>query len=394
MWKIGRRQTAILVFFPMLFGMVAMGTFGQDTGPRQSVLVIPAANRSGETALDSVGTTASQTIEISLEMLDAFEVQPVAGEAIPPGVVAGDPDALGKFARAQDVDYIMFGWVSKDLDERIVIEMAVWDRNADSVALQARQTASSLFDTFSVADDLAVRFLSAFSGQRIAFGSIELEPAGWDEGSYTVIVDGMEVAADTAVVPQVLIGERTVEVVANNGPEVGAVLVSRVVTVREAESASLAFTFPAPPPVPPEREDGILGEVPAEAERSRAIAFRIQSGGGFLGAAGLDIYPGRGRLRTGLAAGAAFGATDPIPAITVAIAIEPSIGRVVMPIGLSSYVTADAEAVTAAAGLSLGVGIRFDRVLHEIFLDNLIYFNSYPTAGLPLVYMPVIGVRL
>lgn len=380
----------------MVFGLVPVGIFGQESEYPRTVVVVPAANRSGEPSLDSVGTTASQTIETSLLMLDEFDVRPVPRETIPPAVVAGESVALAQFARAEVADYVMFGSVSKDLDERIVIEMAVWDRGADSVALQARQTASSLFDTFSVADDLALRFLSAFSGRRIAFGSIQLEPDGWDEGSYTVLVDGMEIAVDTPLVPRVLIGDRRIEVMANNGPEAGAVLVSQLVTVREAESTPLAFTFPNPEMERPSSEVPIA-PTPAVApveNRSRLVALRLQSGGGFLGAGGLDFYPGRSSVRMGIVAGGTLIAEEATPAIAVALAVEPSAGRLILPIGVSSHVTATSDAVTAAVGASMGIGVRFYRVLHELFLDNIIYFNAYPNAGLPLVYMPVIGVRL
>ena len=381
----------------MLFTFVAVAAFGQDAQRPRTVAVVPAANRSGEPLLDSVGTTASRTIETSLLMLDNFDVRAVASEAVTPAVVDGESAALAQFAREEMADYVMFGSVSKDQDERIVIEMAVWDRDADSVVLQARQTASSLFDTFSVADQLALRFLSAFSGRRIAFGSIQLEPDGWDEGSYTVLVDGIEIAVDTpAAISQVLIGDRVVTVVANNGPDPGSILVRELVTVREAESTPLAFTFPEPEMETP---SSVVETPPAPAvtqidSQSRLVALRLQSGGGFLGAGGLDFYPGRGSVRTGIVAGGTAIAEEPTPAIAVALAVEPSAGRLIVPIGVSSYVTATSDAVTTAVGVSMGIGVRFSRVLHELFLDNIIYFNAYPSAGLPLVYMPVIGVRM
>jgi hypothetical protein len=70
------------------------------------------------------------------------------------------------------------------------------------------------------------------------------------------------------------------------------------------------------------------------------------------------------------------------------------VGRVVVPIGVSSYVAVNADTVAIAAGVTAGFGVRFNRVIREFFLDNVIYFNTYPDAELPLVYMPVLGVRL
>lgn len=360
------------------------------------MVVVPAANRSGEPLLDPVGTSASQTIQATLLILDDFDVIPVAIETIPPAVVEGEPTALAQFAQAERADYVMFGSVTKDENERIVIEMAAWDRDADAITFQTQRVATSLFETFSVADELALRFVSAISGRQIAFGSIRLEPEGWSEGSYTVRVDGVEFGVDTPMIPRVLIGDRRIEVVANNGPDAGVVIASELVTVREAETTLLAFTVPYPDSAKPSL-DVPIAPSPAVAQnerRPRLVAFRLQSGGGFLGAGGLDVYPGRGLFRAGIVAGGAVIAEQPTPAIAIALAVEPSAGRFVLPVGLSSYVSANSDTVTAAVGASIGLSVRFRRVLPELFLDNVIYFNVYPRAGLPLVYMPVIGVRI
>ncbi len=127
----------------------------------------------------------------------------------------------------------------------------------------------------------------------------------------------------------------------------------------------------------------------------RSVVFRMQSGGGFFGAAGADFYLGTSRrIRTGLVAGATVLDDEPTPAVAVSAAFTPTFGALATSFGVSSYLTADTEEATAAVGASIGLGIRFGRVLHELFLDNTVYFNAYPDAELPLVYMPAIGVRL
>jgi|GEM_PF-5498853 len=154
------------------------------------------------------------------------------------------------------------------------------------------------------------------------------------------------------------------------------------------------------PNVPEDPESDGQGERDMEEQvvrverAARSLVSRLQSGGGFLAAAGADLYLGNGLVRTGIVAGGTLLAEDPTPAVAVAAAFEPRFGRLVASFGATSYVTADTEDVTAAVGASLGVGFRFNRVLRELFLDNTIYFNAYPAAELPLVYMPAIGVRL
>lgn len=151
---------------------------------------------------------------------------------------------------------------------------------------------------------------------------------------------------------------------------------------------------PVDPEDEPEREPSIDEQVYRVETAPRSLVLRLQSGGGFLAAAGADLYLGSGRVRTGIVAGGTLLAEDPTPAVAFSAAFEPQFGRFVTSFGATSYLTADTEDVTAAVGASLGVGLRFNRVLRELFLDNTIYFNAYPDAELPLVYMPAIGVRL
>jgi TolB-like protein len=319
--------------------------FAQQSSRTRSVLVVPAVNRSVDFALDSIGMTASRTIEGAFVRSRDFVVRPGADRSIPAGVVSGDPAALAQFADTAVVDYVVIGAVSTDADGRIVIEVTVWDGNSDTVRIQARKTASTLFETFGVSDELATQFLSALGG---------------DSGSTGTIVLG-----DAA-------------------PE------------HDAAAASGTPTFFAPDISPDAPPRGIPSAPPEGGfeSRPRSLVLRFQSGGGFLGAGGVDFYPRRGLVRTGLVAGGTLIADDPTSAVAFAVAVEPTRGRIVTPIGISSYVTIDGDTVTAAAGVTAGFGVRFNRVVREIFLDNVIYFNGYPDAGLPLVYMPVFGVRL
>ncbi|GEM_PF-6514512 len=237
----------------------------QDLAPW--VLVVPAANETGNPALDPVGASVAQTIDTSLRILGDFDVRSIPSERIPPDVIDGDPNALEAFAEAETMDYIVFGSVKQGDDDAIVIEAAVWNRGAGAVTVDETRTATSLFDTFTVADELAVSFLSAFSGQRIAFGSLQLRNDGWTDGSYRVLVDGTQVAVNATSVSNVLIGDRTVTVIATNGPSAGDVLLSETVTVMEGARTALAFTFPEPPAAP---EPG--GDTGAEVAELAEIA--------------------------------------------------------------------------------------------------------------------------
>jgi hypothetical protein len=277
-----------------------------------------------------------------------FKLRTLPEEQLPADVLAGDSEALAQLSEMEAIDYVVFGSVSSGPAERIVIQAAVWDRGANAIPVNEQETAFSLFETFHAADKLATRLLVAVSNQRSGF--------------------------------------ETVRLTTNERSE------------RDRLAPGFAFFEPAmkpqPPVEPPRGGAEIETQVTATDGRPRPVMMRLQSGGGFLGAAGADFSPGNGLLRTGMVAGGTVLGDEATPAVAVAAAIEPTFGRLVTPVGVSSFLTADANAVTAAVGISLGLSVRFDRVIRELFFDNVIYFNAYPNAELPLVYLPALGVRL
>ena len=78
------------------------------------------------------------------------------------------------------------------------------------------------------------------------------------------------------------------------------------------------------PNVPEDPESDGQGERDMEEQvvrverAARSLVLRLQSGGGFLAAAGADLYLGNGLVRTGIVAGGTLLAEDPTPAVAVA----------------------------------------------------------------------------
>ncbi|MDA3948133.1 MAG: hypothetical protein PF508_02815 [Spirochaeta sp.] len=228
----------------LLYAVASPGAQALDLTPW--VLVVPPANTTGNPSLDPVGDTVAETIEITLRQLGDFELRELPAERIPAGVIAG---------------------------EGFAISAAVWDRGADAVDASETLLADSLFATFDVADELALIFLTTFSGQRIAFGSVLAENTGWAEGSYRILVDGRQVVVDESRVQNVLIGTREITVVANNGADPGAVVLRREVTITEDEPTSISFAIVEPVEAEPvaadeptvtteERDDQAVAEEP------------------------------------------------------------------------------------------------------------------------------------
>ncbi len=232
---------AVVVF---LFGGAVM-TPAQDEPLAPWVIVVPAANRTGNSALDPIGTTVADTIELTLRLLGEFEVQELTADRIPSGVVDGDVNALKEFSERETMDYVVFGSVEQ-IDEDFVITASVWERETALVTVSQQEVTNSIFGTFEASDRLATSFLSALSGQRIAFGSLVVQNRGWREGSYRVLVDGTQVGVDVTRIDSVLIGERNIAVVANTGARAGSIVFQERLQVTEGVEVSIDFALDPP----------------------------------------------------------------------------------------------------------------------------------------------------
>jgi hypothetical protein len=145
-------------------------------------------------------------------------------------------------------------------------------------------------------------------------------------------------------------------------------------------------------PSEPDRSDVTEIAVPAGGALSRVV-FRAQSGGGLVAAAGPDVYSRSGIIRFGIVGGATFAGERTIPAVAANVSLEQTFGLFAGALGVTGYLAADSDAVTAAVGPTLGLSLSIGRRA-SLFLDNTIYYNAYPDASLPFVYSPALGVRL
>lgn len=264
--------------FTVLLGtamLIAVTTGAAAQTPAPWVLVLPADNQTDDASLDPIGATVAETISLTLTLLGDFEVREVPAEDIPEDVLRGNLSALRAFSAQQAMDYVVFGSV-QSAGDGFDIEAAVWDRGADLVSVRQSGRADSLLDTFAVADELAVEFLSAFSGRRIAFGEVQLRRQGWQDGQYRVLIDGAEAARNATVVSGVLVGERTVAVEALTGPQAGEVLLDVPITVRENEVSSLSFTMQPPAEESEEIATApVTDETDGEGDRNDAEEHRV-----------------------------------------------------------------------------------------------------------------------
>ena len=239
----GRRgswQLALVLCLLLL--SAATPSFAQSETPE--ILVITPVNRTDDVSMDRVAAAVGDTIELTLGLLGDYAVRQVEGERLTEGMRSGDRQEIADFAEQNGLDYVVFGEV-RSTRSGIEIVARVLNRRTRTVSLEESRTVQSVLDTFDVTDELTAAFLSAFSGRQIVFGTIRLQRQGWTEGEYTVFVDGVEAGRNIAAASNVLVGERYLEIRADNGPSAGTIIFSAPILVRGAHAACSTAPRPA-----------------------------------------------------------------------------------------------------------------------------------------------------
>jgi TolB-like protein len=166
----------------------------QEGRPRVGVLAIE--NQTETDIHDALAETVRQTVLLTLELLNRYEVVDTAGEP------SGD---LSTTAAALPADTLLFGDVSLNTTGQVVLSLSVFDRQEDRIVLAEEGTAASLLDVFETADRLVEGVLGSFSGVRVGFGSIRLDIAG--SGTYRVSLDRTVIGENVRSVERILTGQ-------------------------------------------------------------------------------------------------------------------------------------------------------------------------------------------
>ncbi|TVR65835.1 MAG: hypothetical protein EA427_17315 [Spirochaetaceae bacterium] len=264
-----RRVSALfLVVFTLLFLPVPPAAAQQPGDPgtparevtQPWITVAPPTVAEEDPRNEALALVIADNLELTLRLIGEYVVRPRPTERTAPT----DAASAAAYAAREEVDYVVFGEVSDRADGSTEFSLFVYSRETGTVTLERRAVAETIFDTFDVADELAAEVLGAFTGQRIAYGRVELANLGEAGAEYQVRVDGTVVGRKLTALERVLVGERLVEVEVLSGPQAGEVVASRRFLVEEGARERLEFTALAPLPVPEPEE--LLVEVPEEPE--------------------------------------------------------------------------------------------------------------------------------
>ncbi len=234
-----RRNYRLLLVYAVLFLFLPpLSLLAQEE--EQLVLIYPIEAQVREEArsdssLKSIAAAVEDTLAVTLRFMRGYEVE-VAEDA---GAV--DPAGLAAVAERRSADNIIFGSIRMD-GEAFVVELSVYDRYNDEVSEPKSERATSVFETFDMADRLVAELVEGFSGVRVAYGSIRFDISGADD-PFLVLIDGKKAGDSPGSIEKLLIGEHELKVVQER-PSGDAVLLERSLKVEEGEVYRIPLELP------------------------------------------------------------------------------------------------------------------------------------------------------
>jgi hypothetical protein len=155
-----------------------------DIGRARIALFEPAGGK-GDVALTAVLTTVADSVELSLAVLQRFEVR-----RLPPADPATDLARVKAYCQANRMDQAIMGSGSAKAGGGYLFKLVVYDRRSDSITLAPEGSSTGALDMFDVTDNLVGTLLDGLSGTHLLFGSLSVET---DPAGATVLVNGKDV---------------------------------------------------------------------------------------------------------------------------------------------------------------------------------------------------------
>jgi hypothetical protein len=207
--------------------------FSQENKPRVSV--IPLFTQDGNSILTSLGNTVIETAELTLRLLDRYEIY--AEDEAPPT----DMKQMEVFAERKNIDSVIFGEINAEDDGTYTITLNVYDRASGSLTITREVLADSILDIFDATDTLVPELISGFSGQHIGYGSLTFRNTGFD-APYIVYINHALVGTNVTMIPKLLYGSHTIRLTALRDREIE--LLREDFYLDEGGEVSFAFDIP------------------------------------------------------------------------------------------------------------------------------------------------------
>ena len=158
---------------------------GASPSGRARIALFEPSRQKSDAALTAVLTTVADSVELSLDVLQRYEVR-----RLPAADPAKDLARVKAYCQANRIDQAIMGSGSARADGGYLFKLEVYDRRSDAITLAPEGSSVGALDMFDVTDKLVGTLLDGLSGTHLLFGSlsVETDPAGG-----TVSVNGKEV---------------------------------------------------------------------------------------------------------------------------------------------------------------------------------------------------------
>jgi hypothetical protein len=173
--KIGARRAWIGDLLVALVLLVPCCLFAETTPSLTRIALFEPAGQKADATLVAVLSTVAESVELSLDVLQRYEVRRVAS-ADP----ARDLERVRAYCQENRIDQAILGSGSARLGGGYLFRLVVYDRRTDSITLTREGSSSGVLDMFDTTDALVASLLDALSGTHLLFGSLTVEtgPAG------------------------------------------------------------------------------------------------------------------------------------------------------------------------------------------------------------------------
>ncbi|MFP4644761.1 MAG: hypothetical protein ACLFM0_10430 [Spirochaetales bacterium] len=203
------------------------------------VAIIGATDEDANPLLLAVTDTVQSSVTATLEVLPDFEAV-FLEEGVRPA--SRDRADLIEFMAEQRLDGLLFVEASVGEDNTIELSLDAFDAAEEGYSVEAQEVSDSLVGVFDASQTLVDTFVEQFSGERVAFGSLEVDVSG-GRGTWGLYIDDSIVGENVEEIGLLPAGSREVSI-RQDRLEDETVLYSTTLDVEEGESYALEIDLP------------------------------------------------------------------------------------------------------------------------------------------------------
>ncbi|HKK49212.1 MAG TPA: hypothetical protein VJ932_08950, partial [Alkalispirochaeta sp.] len=236
------KRLVVLSVMVLAAGSIAAQQTDQRTGEGiDRIAVVPFVNTTDFEQWDNLAEDMTHTIRLTLALGERFDVANPDMSGINPYAPEG-PLQLRRIAEERRIEGAVIGRISALENGRVELEASVWSNTTGQIVGSQRREAFGSFDILDAADELVAVATSALLGYRVDFGAVVLQPSRSDV-QYSVALDGNAVGESVRSIPQVLVGQRRIDIsVTVAGRE--QLVYSAERRIRPGEAIEVSFGLP------------------------------------------------------------------------------------------------------------------------------------------------------